>query len=274
MSDAGIYEAILEAKNNGTPLVLATVIRTRGAVPRHAGSKMIVYPDGKIRGTIGGGEMENRVIRMAGEILAENVPQVLSYQLNDPAKGDPGVCGGQMEIYMEPILPEPTVLVIGCGHVGQAVADLAHWLGFHVIVTDDRAELCNPEIIPHADAYHVLEPLQIASAIAIHGRTYIAAVTRNVKLDAELLPALLDTPAAYIGLIGSRKRWATTIEMLSEQGIKAEDLQSIHAPIGLELNAETPREIAVSIMGEIIMHMRNGTGEPMKWHGTNTSQSE
>lgn len=266
--DRLIYEAILEAKRSGQSVVLATVIRDRGSVPRHAGAKMLIYPDGRSVGTIGGGEMESRVVAEALEALASERPTILHYDLSDPSRGDPGVCGGQMDIFLEPILPHPTVLVIGCGHVGQAVADLAHWLGFRVIVSDDREELCNPEVVPGADEYLVVPPEQLADKVTIHSQTYIAVVTRGVALDVVLLPSLLDSPAPYIGVIGSRRRWATTLEQLREQGLSEEVLQRVHAPIGLELNAETPREIAVSIMAEIIAVRRGGTGESMKWIGT------
>lgn len=228
---------------------------------------MLAYPDGRIVGTIGGGEMESRVIAAVPELLASGIPSILHYELAEPSRGDPGVCGGQVDIFMEPIMPDPAVLVIGCGHVGQAVADLAHWLGFYVIVSDDRADLCNADVIPHADEYVVVPSAEVAKAATIHRRTYIAAVTRGVPLDVQMVPALLGTPAPYIGVIGSRRRWATTVKKLKEMGVPEPDLARIHAPIGLELNAETPREIAVSIMAEIVGQMRGGSGEVMKWVG-------
>jgi xanthine dehydrogenase accessory factor len=270
--DKSIYEAILEAKRSGQTIILATVIRERGSVPRHAGAKMLVYPDGRILGTIGGGEVESRVIAEALELLPDGSPRVVEYKLVDPATGDPGVCGGEMEFFLEPILPEPTVLVIGCGHVGQAVADLAHWLGFRVVVTDDRPELCTPEIIPHADEYLPVPGAEIAKAFAIHSQTYIAAVTRGVPEDTQALPALVDSPAAYIGVIGSRRRWATTVEELRAMGVDEAKLKRVHAPIGLEIEAETPREIAVSILAEIIAVRNGGTGEPMKWEGASDEE--
>jgi xanthine dehydrogenase accessory factor len=144
------------------------------------------------------------------------------------------------------------VLVIGCGHVGQAVADLAHWLGFRVVVSDDREELCNPEVIPHADEYLAVPPEEVAGQAPLHSRTYVAAVTRGVPLDVALLPALLKSPAPYIGVIGSRRRWETALKELRAQGIDDGALSRIHSPIGLELGAETPREIAVSILAQII----------------------
>jgi xanthine dehydrogenase accessory factor len=267
MSDREIFEAIITAKHNGQTVLLATVVRAQGSVPRHAGAKMLLYPDGTFKGTIGGGEMESRMIAEASAIFDSSEPVLLHYDLADPARGDPGVCGGQVDIFLEPIMPDPTVLVIGCGHVGQAVADLAHWLGFYVIVTDDREDLCNPTVIPQADEHIVTPPEEIGRRVNIHERTYIAAVTRGVPLDVAMLPQLLDTPAPYIGVMGSRRRWATAVSEMKEKGVEEISLRRIHAPIGLELNAETPREIAVSILAEIMALRYGGTGEPMRWPG-------
>lgn len=268
MADVDIYKAILEAKAQGQGVVLATITRDSGSVPRHAGAKMLVYPDGSIKGTIGGGEMESRVIEKALDCLRAGEPDSLHVELTDPKRGDPGVCGGQMDIFLEPIMPDPTVLVIGCGHVGQALADLAQWLGFYVIGTDDRADLCNAEAMPHADELYCVPPGEIAKAVPIHRRTYIAAVTRGVPLDVAMLPALLETPAPYIGVMGSRRRWATAAKSLREQGVSEETLARVHAPIGLELEAETPREIAVSIMAEILSQRGGADAQPMKWMGS------
>jgi xanthine dehydrogenase accessory factor len=268
MFDRGILEALLAARDTGFPIVLATIIKDSGSVPRHAGSRMVVYPDGAIIGTIGGGEMESRVISDALTRIKSGESGILHYDLADPAQGDPGVCGGQVDIFMEPILTDPTVLVIGCGHVGQALVELAHWIGFRVIACDDRADLCNPERTPYADQYLVLPPDEVANKAPIHEQTYIAAVTRGVPFDVQMLPRLLKTPARYIGVIGSRRRWVTAVKSLASQGVKQQELDRIHAPIGLELHAETPREIAISIMAEIIKIQHNGTGKPMKWIGS------
>jgi xanthine dehydrogenase accessory factor len=137
-----------------------------------------------------------------------------------------------------------------------------------VIVTDDRADLCNAGVIPEADAYYVIPPEAISTDIPIHERTYIAAVTRGVLLDVKMIPGLLRSPAPFIGVMGSRRRWAVAVKQLKELGIAEEDLSRVHAPIGLELNAETPHEIAVSIMAQIIAFQRGGGGESMKWLGT------
>jgi xanthine dehydrogenase accessory factor len=258
-----LLQELLNAQANGESVVLATVIRASGSVPRHAGAKMLVYENGRSSGTIGGGELEARVIAAAPEVLASQKPRILPYSLVDPARGDPGVCGGEMEIYMEAHLPPPTLLAIGCGHVGQAVAGLAHWLGYRVIVTDDRAELASPAHIPHADRYLPGDFAAIWPELTIHRNTFVVLVTRNVAVDQRILPYLAQSAAPYIGVMGSRRRWAETTRLLREDGLTAADLSRFHSPIGLELNAEDPREIAVSIMAEIIMLQRQGTGERM-----------
>src|SRR3990172_11640240 len=151
-----IIRALAQLEEQNQTGALCTVIRSEGSTPRHVGSKMLVFPDGHIEGTVGGGEMESRVISQALEALRDGKPRVLSYAMADPARGDPGVCGGQLEIFVEPIQPSLTLLVIGAGHVGQAVAYLANWLGFYVVVNDDRPEFCNAEVVPEADEYYPL----------------------------------------------------------------------------------------------------------------------
>jgi len=173
------------------------------------------------------------------------------------------VCGGQMEVYVEPILPQPTVLVLGGGHVGKAVADLAHWMGYRLLVADDRPEFATPEQIPEADEHYQIPLEQVTQKVKVHSQTYVVLTTRNVEVDAKTLPPLLGTPAAYIGVIGSRRRWQTTCKKLLEQGITEEQIERIVSPIGLELNAETPEEIAVSILAEITMLRYGGSGDRM-----------
>jgi xanthine dehydrogenase accessory factor len=224
---------------------------------------MLVYPDGRIVGTIGGGEMEGRVVREALEAIRRGEPRLLQYELSDPRGGDPGVCGGEVEVFVEPIARRPTVLVVGAGHVGQAVAHLAHWLGFRVVVSDDREEFANAKVVPEADEI-VVGPLQdLPSRTKIDDVTYVLLTTRGVSVDVAGLPALLETPAAYIGVIGSRRRWETAAETLRAQGVPEEKIGRVVSPMGLELNAETPEEIAVSMLAEVILRRRGGTGAAM-----------
>lgn len=263
-----MFETLAELEKDGRSAALCTVIRERGSVPRHVGSKMIIFADGQIEGTIGGGEMESRVIREARAALNDGTPKIVVYSLVDPKGGDPGVCGGEMEIFVEPIQPHPLLLVVGGGHVGRALVHLGKWLGFRVALCDDRPEFCSPEWAPGADEYWPVPVRELPAKVKFHSQTYIVLPTRGVLLDVESLPHLLDVPHAYLGVIGSRRRWAAARQRLQEIGVPAEKLEHVHAPMGLELNAETPEEIALSVMAEIIMVQRGGTGRMMKWTGT------
>ena len=262
--DRAVFQALVEVQSKGDPAALATVISVQGSVPRHEGSKMLVRADGSIVGTIGGGKLESIVIQEALAALRDGQPRLKSYTLNDISAGDPGVCGGTVQVFIEPVGLAPVLVVIGVGHVGKALAELGKWAGFRVIVSDDREDYCNPEYLPGMDGYVVCKPGKLPECIDITPHTYIAAVTRGLPVDVDLIPALLATEAAYIGLIGSRRRWALTVKALKdERGLSDEQLGRVFAPIGLELNAETPQEIAISILAQIIMVRRGGTGEPM-----------
>ena len=258
-----IYKSIVELEEKNEAGALCTVVRSQGSTPRHASTKMLVYPDGRIRGTVGGGELENRVIQEALKAIQDGAPRMLEYSMADPQRGDPGVCGGQVEVYVEPIVPKPVLVVVGSGHVGKAVAHLAKWLGFRVAVNDDRPEFCNPEAVPDADEFYPVPMAELPAHLKITPWTYLVLTTRGVVIDVPGLPALLDTPAAYIGIIGSRRRWGETRKKLLAQGLSEEKLARVRSPMGLELNAETPEEIAVSILAEIIMLRQGGDGAVM-----------
>ncbi len=251
MNGHGLVRAALDAVDRGDAVVVATVVATERSVPRHAGSKMLVYADGRQMGSIGGGEMEARVIGAAVEVLASGTSRLVNFDLVDPAAGDPGVCGGSVAIYLEPLLPEASIVIVGCGHVGKAVADLAHWLGYRVIALDDRADLATADEVPTAD--HVLAgPVADNLAqVAITDRTHVVLVTRNMAVDLDAIPAALATPARSIGVMGSKRRWAQTRERLLQRGVASEQLDRVRSPIGLEIGAETPEQIAVSILAEI-----------------------
>jgi xanthine dehydrogenase accessory factor len=250
-----VYQAVAQAERDNQLAALCTVVRSQGSTPRRASSKMLVYPDGSLMGSVGGGEMESRVIDEARQAMQDGKPRLVEYNMSDPSRGDPGVCGGQMEIFVEPLIPKPTLVLVGAGHVGRAVVHLASWLGFRVLVSDDRPEFCTPEAIPGADQYYLLPLAELAGRLTINPWTYFVLTTRGVDIDVPGLPSLLRSPAAYIGVIGSRRRWATTRQQLLDKGITEEALGRIRSPMGLDLHAETPEEIAVSIMAEIIQVM-------------------
>lgn len=213
---------------------------------------MLIFEEGPSVGTVGGGEMESRVIAEAKAAFVTRRPKLLDYALIDPARGDPGVCGGEVQIYLEPYMPAHTVVVVGAGHVGRALVDLADWLGYRTVVIDDRPDRLTEEEMPNAGE-RIVGPLgDVLADVPITEDTSVAVVTRNVGLDVEAIPLLLKTPARYIGVMGSDRRWKEVAARLGEQGLDEASLSRLHAPIGLDINAETLEEIAVSILSEII----------------------
>ncbi len=264
---------LAEAVDGGVAVASATVVDTSRSVPRRAGAKMLVRRDGTISGTVGGGEMEARVVAEAVASLADGRCRLLSYRLVDPGRGDPGVCGGDVQIFVEPHMPQPTVIVMGYGHVGRAVAQLAKWLGYRVVASDDRelaesspgspADEGMDSEVPGGDAADGGPDELIIGTVdeLLAGRTFdadtsVVLVTRNVEVDAAALPALLGTDAGYVGVMGSERRWATTRARLEAEGVAPAALDRVCAPIGIEVGAETPEEIALSIMAEVVAHRR------------------
>ena len=255
--DDTLVREFLAAIDAGQPVALATIVETRRSVPRHAGSKMLIREDGRTSGSVGGGEMEARIAAEARAALADGQPRLLRYELLDPSRGDPGICGGEVAVYIEPRVPDPAVLVVGCGHVGREVAALAHWAGLRVIATDDRAEMVTPDLLPDADVL-VAGPIEDAIAAVRPGQTDAVVVTRNMRVDLDVLPPLLAAGLRSVGVIGSSRRWQATRAQLIERGVPADDLDRVHAPIGIDLGAETPREIALSILAQIVALRRGG----------------
>jgi xanthine dehydrogenase accessory factor len=250
--DHQLLNELAAAVAAGKPVVLATVVAAKRSVPRHAGTKMLVYRDGGTTGTVGGGAMESRVIEEAHEALRTGMPKLLEYELLEPARGDPGVCGGEVQIYLEPYMPPHTVFVVGAGHVGRAVVDLAHWLGYRTVVTDDRGERLTVEAMPNADLPIAAPVPEAAAKYDITEDTSVIVVSRDTEIDVAAVTHLIDTPARYIGVMGSKRRWNAVRRRLVETGIDESKLDRIHAPIGIELGAETVEEIAVSILSEVI----------------------
>ncbi len=239
------------------PVVLATIVATRRSVPRHSGTKMLIYSQREQSGTIGGGELESRVIEDALEALRTGKTRLETYALVDPDRGDPGVCGGELTVYLEPYMPPHTIFVIGIGHVGAAVVDLAHWLGYRTIASDDRAERVSEEALPDVDVRIAGSVAAALAAAPVTEDTSVVVVSRSVDIDLDAIPRLLETPARYIGVMGSERRWITTKQQLVENGLAEAALDRIHVPVGIELGAETVEEIAVSILSEIIKETRS-----------------
>jgi len=246
-----ILDELARAVGGGRGVVLATIVATEGSVPRHIGTKMVVRSDGSTVGTIGGGKVEDSIRQDAIAVLGNGRSELRTYLLQEPDRGDPGVCGGTMTVYLETYMTPTTVFVIGAGHVGRAVVDLAHWLGYRTVVVDERTDMVSEEAIPLADVRFAGSVADALEAIPVSEDTAIVVVTRSHEIDAEIVPLLLGTPAGYIGVMGSRRRWEVTKDAL-DVAAGDEALGRIRNPIGIDIGAETVEEIAVSIMSEII----------------------
>jgi len=267
-----VFTAVADALERGEAAALVTIVSTRGSTPQRIGAKMLVFSDGRIVGTIGGGCYENDAFGKAREAILDRRPLLLHYELSDDFAQETGlVCGGQMDVYIEPIEPSPELYVIGAGHVGFHLARLAHDVGFRVHVVDDREKFANTERFPTAEAVIVDDiPSWVAHA-HLPPHAYAVIVTRGHTNDLEALRALAPLELRYLGLIGSRAKVARIFEALTSDGMPAARLRHVHAPIGLDIGAVTPQEIAVSILAELIA-VKHGkldvgsTGAPsLKW---------
>jgi xanthine dehydrogenase accessory factor len=254
-----VIASLAKLAESGKTGVLCTIVKTTGSTPRKEGSKMLVFPDGTISGTVGGGEVESRVIQEAMDALSTGQSRIVGYDLVDPDQGDPGICGGRLEVFIDPLGKPDEIVVVGGGHVGKAVVHLAKWMGYRVALTDDREEFCRPETVPGADQYIHCKFKDLTDNLDINEGTAVVLATRNQQVDISGLPELLAKPVGYLGVISSKRRWKLTKDQLLESGVKKDVLNKIHAPIGLDIKAETPEEIAISIMAEIIQEKRGGT---------------
>jgi xanthine dehydrogenase accessory factor len=263
-----VFTAVTDALERGEAAALVTIVSTTGSTPQRVGAKMLVFGDGRIVGTIGGGCYENDAFWKAKDAIASRKPQLVHYELDDDFAQESGlVCGGQMDVYIEPIEPSPELYIVGAGHVGFHLARVAHEVGFRVHVADDREKFANSERFPNAVEIVVDDiPAWIAKT-TLPAHAYAVIVTRGHTNDLEALRALAPRELRYLGLIGSRAKVARIYEQLVEDKMTPEQLKHVHAPIGLDIGAVTPQEIAVSILAELIA-VKHGKALPelsMKW---------
>ena len=262
-----VFAAVTDALDRGEPAALVTIVSTKGSTPQRVGAKMLVFADGRMVGTIGGGCYENDAFWKAREAITSRKPQLVHYELSDDFAQETGlICGGQMDVYIEPLEPSSELYIIGAGHVAFHLARTSHEAGFRVHVVDDREKFANVERFPTAAEIIVEDiPSWIArGTIPPHGYTVI--VTRGHTNDLEALRALAPREMRYLGLIGSRAKVARIYDALTEDRMPAETLARVHAPIGLDIGAVTPQEIAVSILAELIAvkHGKTDTGS-LRW---------
>ena len=248
-----VLEAALRAEESGEPAALVTVISTEGSTPQKAGAKMVVYPDGRIVGTIGGGCVEAEMTWRARTVIDSRRPQTASYELTPEQAGEDGlICGGRMEVFLEPLLGTPTLCLVGAGHVAQPLARMARAAGFRVEVADDRVKFANPDRFPDADRILVDDYPEAARQMTLGPNSYAVVVTRGHKGDADALQAVLGRGLRFVGLLASRPKLVHIVAELEERGVAPEELAKVHSPLGLEIGATTPEEIAVSVLAEMI----------------------
>ena len=270
-----VFAALNEALQRGDEVALVTIVSSTGSTPQRVGAKMLVYSDGRTVGTIGGGCYENEAFWKAREAITARKPLKLKFDLNDDFAQETGlVCGGQMEVFVEPVEPSPELFIFGAGHVGYFVAKMAHEVGFHVHVVDDREKFANTErfgegiqvVVDHIPTW--LETNQLPPT------AYAVVVTRGHTHDLDAMRMLAGAKSLrYVGLIGSKAKVKRIFDALVEEGTPTDALKGIHAPIGLDIGAITPQEIAVSIVAELIAVKHGKITEPnvaavsMRWDG-------
>lgn len=253
-----VLQAAMDAMRRGQAAALVTVIGRDGSAPRAAGARMLVGADGEIVGTIGGGAFEYQVIAAALDAIATGRPARFSAHLTR----DLGMCcGGAMEAFIEPLLPQATLVIHGAGHVGTAVAKLAATLDFRLIVIDGRPEWADPERLPAGAEVRVIDPRRALPSLPTGPLAHHLVVTHDHALDQDLVEALLGVDLAWLGLIGSRAKVARFLIRLRAAGMDPARFSRLSAPVGLDLGAETPEEIAVSIAAELI-RLRRGSDRP------------
>lgn len=255
---SGVLKEALKRINKGETIALVTIVETKGSTPREVGAKMVVGKDGLIAGTIGGGITEARVIEEVKQALKERKEKLLTYHLTkeEAARDGGAICGGNMKIFIDILQPKKEILIFGAGHIAVYVSKLAKMMGFRVNIIDDRQEFANQDRFPEADEIIAETISKALNHVKITPATHIIIVTRGHLKDEEVLGSVIRTNAAYIGMIGSRKKNATVFQHLEKQGISARELKKVHAPIGIDIKAQTPEEIAVSIIAEIIQVRR------------------
>jgi xanthine dehydrogenase accessory factor len=246
--DEGIYREIVRLLDQGKGAALATIVSKEGTSPREVGSKLLLREDGSFIGSVGGGALEAQVLEEAKAALAQGKPRLA--HLGETGD-DPACCGGVLDVYIEPILGPPTLYVIGAGHIGYHLARIGQIAGFRVAVVDDREELTKKERFP-AEAEVIATPLPEGLGNLNISPTSFIVILRGHTEDAQILEWALKTPARYVGMIGSKGKIQGIYRALMDKGIGEEELQRVHAPIGMAIGAETPQEIAVAILAEVI----------------------
>ncbi len=253
-----IYTEIAKLRKEGRKAALATIIQVQGSIPSYESSKILVRDDGSIVGTVGGGCVEAEVWAVAQDVMREEKPRRLHFNLNSDPEFDNGlICGGSLDIFVEPILAAPTVYLFGGGHVSLSISKVASLAGFDTVVIDDREAFASRERFPEARENYAGPWEEIFPKLNINEFSYLALVSRGHKGDLACLRWAVTTPARYIGMIGSRRKFIEICKVLENEGVPGEKLERVHSPIGLDIGALTPEEIGVAVVAEMIAVRRN-----------------
>src|SRR5438477_2669184 len=268
-----VLTELVKALERGEEVALVTIVAAQGSTPQRVGAKMLVYPDGRTAGTIGGGCYENDALGKAKEALIARKPRLVKYDLTDDFAEESGlICGGQMTVYIEPVEAAPQLYIVGAGHVGHQLAHVARPVGFRIHVLDDREKFANVERFPEADEIIVDSIPDWLHKAEIPPSAYVVVVTRGHTHDLDALRSLAARDLRYIGLIGRKAKVKRIYDALLAEGMPTECLQRVHAPVGLDIGAVSPEEIAVSILAELIAVRRGKIHDPrvsavsMRWN--------
>lgn len=246
----------------GQKCALATIVEGRGSIPSYASAKLLVREDGSMLGTVGGGCIEAEVWNAAREVIQSERPRRLSFNLGQDAAYENGlICGGQMEVFVEPVAPQPRAHIFGAGHISKSLSKIASLAGFATVIVDDRESFANRERFPEADEIFAGEYEAVFEKLAINDSSYLIIVTRGHRDDLRVLRWAITTPAGYVAMIGSKHKVLSLIQELEKEGVPQGAFERLHSPMGLDIGAVTPEEIAVSVVAEMIAVRRNAPSE-------------
>lgn len=256
-----VYQELVRLRSEGQKCALATIIEVRGSIPSHENAKMLIRQDGTFVGTVGGGCVEAEVWDAAREVMETERPKKLSFSLGNDASYENGlICGGQLEIYVEPVLPQPMLLLFGGGHVSRSISQVATLAGFATTVVDDREAFANATRFPEATATLSGEYEEVFPSLPVNESTFVVIVTRGHRDDMRVLRWAVTTPARYVAMVGSKRKVISTVKELQKEGMPRSLFERIHAPMGLAIGAISPEEIAVSVVAEMIAIRRDPEG--------------
>ncbi|KAB3540952.1 XdhC family protein [Alkaliphilus pronyensis] len=259
-----IMEKLLELIKIRKPFVLATVIEAKGSSPGKIGFKMIYTKDQELYGTVGGGLVEAKIIEEAQNALETNKSTTLEYDLSPGNKGIGMQCGGTMKVFLEVFLPKARLLLCGGGHVGYEIAKIAEILKLETILLEERSSFATEDRFPNIKRIVKEDYRDALKEVKVDEYTYVVIVTKGHLTDQVVLEEIIDKPAAYVGLMGSRRKKEEVMKYMKSRGYSDSILEGVHCPIGLDLNADTPEEIALSIIAEVIAVKNKGKGGFLK----------